>query len=605
MKIVVQQANPPQALRLLLQADDDADGIDVALSAAGVWAGKKPVLVINGTGKDLSAFAKRHHFGVLCDDAGRPTRSITEIAEVLETLERERFGAVVFLDTNRLWRGIRCAVKHIEDIKNLNPGHWDDTAEAIFECMEALTRLGLPSLFLAPASDVNGLDENGESAVVGTKPQAWKDLGRQAHALLKLSRRGRALEVEVAGDDWRKLGQVGEVVRISGAELGMRFAELAQGRAGEATGTTLAEATAAELAARTRRAERRRAESEGARDRLSQLSQLRAYQGPEAWARHVEEVAMAASSMAPEDAEMLHQRVGHAYTQMASDLEWMRAAEKTLELSPFSLHKSARWHICGPSIAECPARDDIPVGELAPEKLASLASECAPEDLPMWVASLARYAGVWSEPSFAVVCKANGLTPKGAVWERYSDGELRALVTGLLWLASLRRQFDPPQSERRARPVPVLVETPAAVEEDEPIWNGETWEPADAAVAENEAIADTENPNADLDRLETFINRSAVGQGITIERSATGAANGVPVVLPDPATFVVLSEPVQRDTLNFALGLVGARDNWDSFRRGTSIGSSKSDRMWGADERAEIYRTALAKLRDSSSREAA
>lgn len=611
MKFVVQQPKPPQALRLLLQADDDADGIEVALAAAEVWAGDRLVVVINGTGKDLSGFAIRHRFAVLCDDAERPTRSLTEIAEAFESLDREQVGAVVALDTNRIYRATRCSVRNIEDLKSLSPGHWDDTNEALGRIGELITRAGVPSIFVAPPSDVYGVGEDGDQIVVGSKPQAWKDLARQAHAQLKLARRGRELEVEIAGDDWRRLGQPGEVVTITGESLGRRFADLAEGRAGVAAGTTLEEATAAELAARTRRAERRRANSEQARDRLAQLAQLRAYQGPEAWARHVEEVASAVGTMAPDDAETLHARMAGIYKATSADIEWMRMAEQTLELSPYSLHASARWQICGPSINACPARDDMPVAGSDPAEFTEAALTSSSEDLPAWIGSLAQHAGVWSEPSFAVVCKANRLTPKGESWERYTDAELRELVRGLAWLASLRTVFDPPEAPRHAS-VPVLVEAarPTATDMDEPIWAGQdaAWEPVeddDIRDAPIYDISEVELTSDEVDKFEAFISRSASGQGMTVARASPRSANGVSVELPDPAAFVVLPEQAQRDTVAFVLQQVGAFEDWDRFRRGTAIGGSKSPRRWDDDERALIYRTALANLSPSGHREAA
>lgn len=601
MKIVVQQSKPPQALRLLLQAADDADGIDVALSAAGVWAGKKLTLAINGTGKDLSAFAERHRFAVLCDDAGRPTRSLTEISEAFETLDRDQIGAVVWLDTNRTYRAARCSVRHIEDIKALNPGHWDDTNEALGAVSELLTRSGVPSIFVAPPTDAKGLSEDGEEVTVGSKPQAWKDLARQVHALLKLSRRGRVLEVEIASDDWRKLGQVGEVVTITGESLGRAFAELAQGRAGEAAGTTLAEATASELAARTRRAERRRAESEGARDRLSTAAWLRMLQGPKAWAEHCEEVAGVVGSMAEEDAAHLHRANANVMQQLGWALQWMRMAEQTVEGSPYSLHASDRWEICGPSIRCCPARDDIPVAEWSDEKLREHSILAAAEDLPMWIASLAQYAGLWNEPSFAVVCKVNNLGRKGEAWEHYSESELRALVNGLLVAVATRRLCDPPKPRTR----PTLVEQPREIEET-PIYAGEEWEAVDddEAIESEASVATVQDEDEQVERLEAFLGLAAAGQGVTVTRPATGAANGVPVLLPDPAAFVVLKDAAQRDILAGLLQLVGAFDDWDAFRRGTEIGNL-APRRWEADERALIYRTALAKLRSTAQREAA
>lgn len=604
MKLVVQQPKPPQALRLLLQADDDADGIDVALSAAGVWAEKKLTLVINGLGKDLSAFASagRHHFAVLCDDAGRPTRSLTEIAEAFESLDREQIGAVVVLDTNRIYRATRCSVRDIDQLKNLSPGHWDDTNEALGLVGELLTRAGMPSIFVAPPSEIRGVNEDGEDVLVGTKPQAWKDLARQAHALLKLSRRGRVLDVEIAGDDWRKLGQVGEVVQITGVELGKRFADLAQGRAGEAAGTTLAEATAAELAARTRRAERRRAESERARDSLSSLAWLRAYQGPDAWARHMESVALALGAMSEDDAAAMQQKHAAVYGQMSKSLEWMAMAERTAEMSPYPLHRSG-IQIAGPAISECPARDDMPVADLPAEKVAELATGCEREEIAAWIASLAQYAGVWTESAFAVVCVSGGVGAKGPSWEAYTDEDLRKIVQGLLWLVSIRRQFDPqkPVAERL-----VLVEPD--VTEDEPLFAGEVWEPVEAAADAGDFDVPQPSVEAEsdaLEKLEAFIGLAAAGKGMTVSRPSPGAANGVTVELPDPAAFAAWSEKRQIDTLGYVLAETGAFDDWDRFRNGTSIGSSKAVRRWSPDERAEIYRTALAKLRSSAHREAA
>src|SRR5690606_30652986 len=139
----------------------------------------------------------------------------------------------------------------------------------------------------------------------------------------------------------------GDVVEIDGEAIGRRFADLARGRAGEAAGTTLAEATAAELAARTRRVERRRSASADARNRLGSVAYLRAYQGPEAWARHVAAVSEAIPEMDPADADALTKANSAVLHEMGADLQWMRLAEQTIEFSPYSLHASDRWEVCG------------------------------------------------------------------------------------------------------------------------------------------------------------------------------------------------------------------------------------------------------------------
>src|SRR5690606_33718198 len=119
---------------------------------------------------------------------------------------------------------------------------------------------------------------------------------------------------------------------------------------------------------------------------------------------HVEQIAAAVPSMADADADYLNKQVAGVLHEMRRELEWMNVAERAVELSPYPLHSSGVV-VAGPAISECPARDDMPVAQLAQEKVAELAMACEREDLPAWIASLASYAGVWSEPSFAIVCK--------------------------------------------------------------------------------------------------------------------------------------------------------------------------------------------------------
>jgi hypothetical protein len=507
MRIEAQSAESPNALRIMVTTDDDADGIEFALATAGQWCGsEKTLLVINATGKDLAGYARRHAFSVLLDDAGHPTRSMSEIAEAVESIDSATFGAIVFLDTNRLYRGARCSVRWIEDIKALNPGHWDDTAEAIGRVFEAVSRSGIPSILVAPPTDVYGSNEDGEPMVVGKKPQVWKDGPRQSHISIMLSRRGVDIDALVSGDDFRVLGRPGEVLRATtGARVGAALAELAQGRPGHASGTTLAESTAAELEARGRLAALRGDRSRRLTARLLGIMSLRAFQGPAAWAAYMTQVVAARPEMSPADRDALHDALDRSESVRAAGLARMRALHATSERAPIDAHVA--MGVFGPAVDDCPGRADMPVERVLSDGLDLIESE----DLEAWVASIAQYAGVWSIESMDAVARAAKVPSAGRSWSLYSDAQLRALVVCLYMLAVARHEHDPPaeHTEKAApiapRPSHVVLVDPDEYDDRWEVLAGcqdDAEQPAKAAVSVKRASIElpTENEFADLDR---------------------------------------------------------------------------------------------------------
>jgi hypothetical protein len=449
MRLVKVEPRPPQALRVLVQGADDAGSIEFTFAAAAAWS-DRPLLVINATGKDLHAFGERYSMVEIQDDAGRPSRSLTEIIGVLEDLNPAEWGAVVVLDANRLYRATRCAVRDAKEVENLSAGQWDNTNEALGELGERLTRLGLPSIFFAPPTDVYGVDAQGEPVVTGTKPQAWKDLPRSAHLHVHLLRRGTTLTLEVAGDDWARLGAPGTVrLGITGASVGEAVADLARGaRPGEAGGTTLAESSAAEIAARAQRLAKRQAKSAEIRARLQNIAELRAYQGR--WDEFTAEIAAAMPALETSDLNSITKVSDAVLSKWSPLLTWMRGAEADLERTAFSLHEQRPDAVAGPSINMCPAdggtsnREAARLLSCAPGVAQHALRESARGPLIDRLRWLARYAGVWSEPCFAAVCLTCSLPPRGPGWDRYNDDELRLVALHVLSLALVRDAYDPP-----------------------------------------------------------------------------------------------------------------------------------------------------------------
>lgn len=568
-----QQSTPP-VLRLLITAHEDCDGVDFSLSAARQLAGDRLIVVVNATGRDLAGYARRHEFAVIGEDRGGqwiPSRSLTQVTEAFATLDADEVGCVVVLDTNRLYRATRCSVRNIEDIKRLSPGHWDDTNEALGLSCETLTRAGIPSIFLAPVAEVYGTDDDGEQIVVGHKPHAWKDLGRQAHASVLVSRSGRQLRAEVLGDDGRLLGSPGDVVEIDGAGLGARFAAIGRGGPGVG-GATLEEATASELGARARRAHRRRSESERVRDRLVQLAPLRAYQGPDAWALHVEELNASHGLLAPEDAELAAAEIGRTQQVMGKRLEWARAQARTLERTPYNLHELGT--AAGPSIHDFPFVSDhglvdaVMVGERLPSQLERA-------EVLSLVRELAREVELWDEIPMALLC-SDALAPSGPgdrgpslgrSWGEYSTGQLLRLVQLLVACVSAARRHDVARrAVSEASPTPSLgLATPDV--SDAAGGNASEW-PRNAA---------------ERDEWRTRARAPGVGSG-----------------WPPPETFAAWPLARQRDSLPHFLHEVGvfgegvSQETWDQFRSGRdSIGPSRASRRWSADECVAIYRAAM------------
>lgn len=471
MTLVTISAAPPQALRVLVQGSDDAAPIDFAISIASVFAEhhtRRRVLVINASGKDIGAFAKAFapvELVEVRDAQGRPSRALTEIVDTMEKEVRPgEFAACVVLDANRLYRATRCSVRDLRSIENLSAGDWDNTNEALGAFCEVLTRLGLPTIFYAPPTDVYGVDDSGEPIVVGNKAQGWKDLPRSSHVHVVLSRRSRDLVLEVAGDDWGRLGKPGtEIVGTTAAWVGETLAPLARdSRPGQAAGTTLAESSASELAARTRRTEERNAASAQVRTRLLNIADLRAYQGR--WDEYTQEISESVQTLTAEDLNAVTKRSSEVLARHEWSLAWQLHAARDLELSSRPLHELRGDKVAGPSIHESPARDDMPV-----ERLLTMAREHAEhelrqacrEDLCAWIASLAQYAGVWSEPAFAVVCNSIQAACAGPGWHCYHTDALRLVAVACLSLARTRHQYDPPSRPEPAR-LRAVVDEPTA-----------------------------------------------------------------------------------------------------------------------------------------------
>lgn len=442
MKLVKVQPTPPQALRILVQGADDAGPIDFALSLASSW-GERPLLVVNASGKDLHAFGERFNLVEVQDDQGRPSRSLTEIIEVLEQVEPGTFEAAVILDTNRLYRAVRCAVRDAKEIENLSAGHWDSTNETLGLLGETLTRVGMPAIFVAPPTDLYGVDEHGDPTIRGSKAQGWKDLPRTSHLHLCLFRRGADLLVEVAGDDWGCLGTPGTVLEgFTGGMVGAQTSALAHGaRAGETGGTTLAESSAAEIAARARRVQQRRLKSAMIRTRLLNIAELRAYQGR--WDDLTNEISSSLASLEPADLNEISKRTDQISTRWSNTIAWMVAAERDLELSTIPLYQQRPGGICGPSPLACPTEEMVDVESLAmPDAAQHQLRDSTREQLTVWISSLARYAEVWDETPFAVVCAFAGVGCFGPSWTNYADDTLLAIAIQCLSLALAKRQFD-------------------------------------------------------------------------------------------------------------------------------------------------------------------
>lgn len=566
---------PPAAFRVLVQGADDAAPIDFSLSVAAAWT-DAPILVVNATGRDLSAFGSRYRLVEIRDDDGRPSRSLTEIVGVLEQLDHGAFGACVVLDANRLYRATRCAVRDAKQIENLSSGQWDGTNEALGEFGERLTRLGLPSVFYAPPTDVYGLDAQGEQTVVGTKAQAWKDLPRTAHLYVGLSRSGQDQVVEVLGDDWGALGRPGTmIVGATGRGVGDATTELARGaRAGAVGGTTLAEASAAELAARARRVEARRRRSGEVRTRLLNLAELRAQQGR--WDEFVAELNSSVAELDPDDFEQVSKRTDQVLAKRGELIDWMRAAEADLERNlTRTLHELRPGGVVGPSTAESPARDDMPVEQLLstpPGVAAHQIRDCAREDIASWVASLAQYACVWSEPSFAAVCLGCSVPPRGPSWESYSDDELRRVALYCLSLAQTRYHCDRHVAGAE-RPRLRAVESEAG-----PPTRGEG--------VRQIAVAAVPDPF----ELPEHVEASPVsGQ-------EPGPAR-LTVDLPTPAEFNDLDRPVATDYLNALLLAGGWRDRIEELLAEADICPQRpqATQTWTRTERFAAYQVLLAR----------
>lgn len=579
MRLVKVEPQAPQALRVLVQGADDAGSIDFSLACASEWTSNS-ILVINATGKDLGAFGGRYDLVEIRDDADRPSRSLTEIIGVLEGIKPGAFGAAVVLDANRLYRAIRCAARDAKQVENLSAGQWDSANEALGLLGELLTRLGLPSVFWAPPTDLYGTDGHGEPVVVGTKPQAWKDLARSAHLHISVTRRRETVSVEVASDDWNRIGKPGTVIEgASGRSVGEAVADLARAaKAGQAAGTTLEEASAAELGARAARLDARREGSKRVRTRLLNIAELRAEQGR--WDEFIDEVNGSLSVLEPKDLDAVSKKTDEVLAKHGDMLDWMRAASADLERHlTRSLH-DLRPSAVGPSIARCPARDDMPVDQLLQVPYADhQLRECSGEDLVGWVASLAQCAGLWSdavvaEPAFAAVCLRAGLMPKGPSWERYTDEELRNVALYLLSLAKTRTSYDPPTESKPAPPrlrAVAVDDRPTEATDSQPSSTLPTSAPTDPFGLPDEASDVTATPK-------------------------TSGRRFLPIDIPTIREFDDLEKNEATDYLNILLLQGCWRDHLDDLCTKAKIAPNRPQvvHSWTRAERLAAYQVLLA-----------
>ncbi len=449
------QSPTPTCPRLLVQDDTDADGIGLALAVGEAWARGRLLLVVNGSGRDLSGYAARgHRFSVLLDDQGRPSRSLGEIAEAFEGIDPDEIGCVVVVDTNRIYRATRCAVRDVRKIRDLSSGDWDETNESLGSAGEALTRAGIPSVFLAPSTDERGLDVDGQEVTIGTKPQAWKGLERSSHVQLhaRAVRRG-GIEVKVLGDDHRVLGRIGDVIDATDpTAVASKLAPLAKDCRPTIATTTLAESTATELAARRRREERGIRASAARRDRIVALANVRAHQG--AIALFELERELDVGDMLTSDREFAAQAISKASAMIGRGRGpgrgdwawWIDSMESTMEQSSATVRTFGA--VSGPDPKHCPSKG-LTHGQLRGllsdlENFGHWAMECDDAQLFGAIASLARLADLWSEPRFAVLCMACGLAKQGRDWDIYPREMLVGLATTLAGMAAAVAMYDPP-----------------------------------------------------------------------------------------------------------------------------------------------------------------
>jgi hypothetical protein len=458
------------AFRLLIQGDDDADPVDFCLATASRWTtGQRPqILAINATGRDIDAYVKRYPALVqITDDRGRPSRSLTEIGEVLADLP-STVGVVVVLDTNMLYRAARCADKSIDKVKALDAGRWDLVNEALGKLGEIITRSGRPSVYLAPTTDEYGVTEDGQAGKVGTKPHGWKGLIRSAHATVHVTRNGSTTNIEVLSDDHRVLGVPGTVRQgMDGAALGKAFEAVARASSPTFGSTLLEENTTAEIAARERVARMRVQRSTEMRIRVcSGEARLRACQGAAAWNRLIAQIHEA--DLLPDDSEAIHACI--TSNNITTPMLWSCALEYAAETIggpviqiPWGLHGETA-PVRGPSPLRCPSLE----GQHPPEWLFSKSPEdqhhailTAPAaSLVEWIASLADFAGVWTQGGMAAVSVLAQLPARGPDWESYRAEELRALMMVLADLGRTRLAVDGP----RVAPIPEVVPVAAANE---------------------------------------------------------------------------------------------------------------------------------------------
>lgn len=440
---LVSPAGRASAFCVVLQADDGTDAVERALEIASAWT-DGVVAVVNGTGRDLAAYAQRHRIEVLEDADGRPSRSLTEITEALEEGLPPEVGAFVVLDTNTVYRATRCAVRAADDIRTLSPGHWDDTNEALGAFREKVTRAGLPSVFFAPSTDVYGVSEDGERTIVGSKPQGWKDLPRGAHACIHLRRSGAVVDAVVMGDDRRCIGDPGESVRPSLLAGALRSA--GRSSAPSVGTTTLRESTRAELDARRRRVERARVRSSEMRARFENgEALLRAHHGRDAWSDLVGELEAARLDLTEEDAEAIDQ----ALAKLSVPLDYSLRVEVESDRTAGPVHDTIG--LPGPSVlcAEpLPADDTPPVDWLLDVEAPNQAiADIESDELQAWCHATAERAGVWTEHGMAAAAVAISLPCAGPDWGEYADDQLRILLHWLVGLAKIYRRIGPIRDE--------------------------------------------------------------------------------------------------------------------------------------------------------------
>lgn len=437
-------------LRVLLQAEPDTDPTEFALAmAAGVGG---PIFVVNATGKELGGYRLRHDFVELVDGRGRPTRSVTEIIEAVAQ-PAGQIGCLVILDVARIYRASRCAVRQGESIKELSPGHWDAVNESLGRLGETLTRRGVPSIWTAPSTSTHGLDQDGRDVVVGSAPQAWRDLTRQANVWLSLERQGTTIDAEIRGDDFRELGQLGGVLRAAnGRELGRRLAPFVS-RVGRSASTTMDEAAAAELGARDRLQEQRERQALELFDRYQLLAPVRALRGRQHWDQMRCAWARDRHRLSPEQAGRIDQ-VLSSYERIAT-ATWQttRAYEQTLEHSAADPEQALGLRLAGPSPVHASSPASVPLGpefeRLTTTDVASWVDAVPREHLGGLVRTLAEELDVWSRPRLAAIAgtlpsrhlpsRPEAMPPLGPVWDAYTDEHLRNLLASLATMVVVER----------------------------------------------------------------------------------------------------------------------------------------------------------------------